>query len=546
LVILNRKYNHPYFSVSEKTHLTLTREKHLETQVLIIGGGVTGTGLARDLALRGVESVLVEKQDINAGASGGNHGLLHSGARYVVSDPAAACECRKESRLLKRLAAHCIEETGGIFVAVAGDAEDYIGDFPSLCRECEIPTQPLDLNAVRELEPALSNRLIAAFQVDDATIDPFKLSLDNIAHAQQLGCRLLRFTRVLGFECGRKRIQTAQLRNGVTGEQFRIRAEVVVNAAGAWAGEVAALAGARIDVIYSKGTMLVTQERISGRVVNRLRRPTDGDILVPGGTVSILGTTSERVESPDVIHPEIHEVDHIIDEGAAMMPVLATTRYIRAYCGVRPLSGREAADEDRSVSRGYRLIDHGENGDSLENFISITGGKLTTFRLMAEKTANRVCHRLGVDAPCRTNVEPLPNTVDARWTEPGLAPSVWIRKNDPEDILLCECEMVPQSVVDEIVGSIRKQNGHPSLKAIGLRSRIGKGPCQGTFCSQRVASYLYDRKKYQGSRGIDELKAFLRERWRGQQPLLWNTPLAQAELLEATHCGLFGLELEPD
>ena len=132
--------------------------------------------------------------------------------------------------------------------------------------------------------------------------------------------------------------------------------------------------------------------------------------------------------------------------------------------------------------------------------------------------------------------------MDARWTEPGLTPSLWIRQNDPQDMLLCECEMVPQSIVDQVVASIRKQGGDPSLNAIGLRSRIGKGPCQGTFCSQRLAAYLYDRGELQGNQGLLELRSFLEKRWRGQQPLLWDISLAQAELLEAMHSGLFGLE----
>ena len=101
--------------------------RKLETQVLIIGGGATGTGLARDLALRGVESILVEQGDINSGTSGANHGLLHSGARYIASDPAAARECRDEGALIKRLAAQCVEDTGGLFVAVEGDDEAWPG-----------------------------------------------------------------------------------------------------------------------------------------------------------------------------------------------------------------------------------------------------------------------------------------------------------------------------------------------------------------------------------------------------------------------------------
>ena len=157
----------------------------MKTQVLIIGGGATGTGLARDLALRGIHCVLAEKRDINAGASGGNQGLLHSGARYIASDPSAAVECRREGRLLKKLAAHCIEDTGGLFVAVAGDDENYIADFPQRCAQYGIPAHFLDIKDAREMEPALSDQIIAAFHVEDATIDPFRLSLGNIAHAQQ-------------------------------------------------------------------------------------------------------------------------------------------------------------------------------------------------------------------------------------------------------------------------------------------------------------------------------------------------------------------------
>ena len=274
----------------------------LDTQVLIIGGGVTGTGLARDLALRGVACILAEKQDLNAGASGGNHGLLHSGARYIASDPAAAAECRLENLLLKQLAPHCIEDTGGLFVAVAGDDESYIADFPAMCHASGVPAHCLDPAEARELEPALTDRIIAAYAVEDAAIDPFKLSLDNMAQAQQLGCQLLRFSQVVDFETHAGRIQTVQLRHSLTGHETRIRADVVVNAAGAWASQVAALAGIDIRIRYSKGSLLVTHNRLGRRVINRLRRATDGDILVPGGTVSILGTTSERCASPDVIY----------------------------------------------------------------------------------------------------------------------------------------------------------------------------------------------------------------------------------------------------
>jgi glycerol-3-phosphate dehydrogenase len=513
----------------------------LKTQVLIIGGGITGAGLARDLTMRGVDCILAEKRDFNAGASGGNHGLLHSGARYVDSDPAAACECQKENRILKQIVPHCIDNVGGLFVAVKGDNENYVADFPLLCRQCGIDAQPLSLDQTVAMEPALSKRLIAAYAVNDAAVDPFRLTLDNIAHAQQLGALLLCYSRVSGFAIRSGRIQGVSVVEEKTNRSIQVEARVVVNAAGAWAGQVAALAGINLPMRFSKGSLLVTQSRLAHRVINRLRKATDADILVPGGTVSILGTTSIRVNSPENIFPEIEEVDFMIDEGSAMLPELSSTRYIRSYCGVRPLVNAGDGNDDRNISRGFTLVDHTEQG--VGNFITITGGKLTTYRLMAEKTADLVCRRLHHDAPCLTAQTILPDSRAARWTTAGLAPKEWISAHTPQDQLLCECEMVSQSVLSDLITATKRQYGFPLLTAISRRSRIGKGPCQGTFCSQRVVADLYNRGDYKDRQGIDNLRAFLQERWRGQHPLFWDTALVQAELLEAMYCGMCSLEL---
>jgi glycerol-3-phosphate dehydrogenase len=513
----------------------------LDTQVLIIGGGATGTGLARDLALRGVRCILVEKRDINAGASGANHGFLHSGARYVSNDPESAKECREESQLLKRLAPHCIENTGGLFVAVAGDDEKYVADFPDLCSQCGIPVRQLNPKEARELEPALSPELIAVYEVEDASIDPFKLSLENICQAQELGTTLLRHTKVVAFSKDGSRIQTVQLMNTESGQEIIVEAEQVVNAAGAWASTVATLAGVSIDMLYSKGSLLVTDHRLTKRVVNRLRPPGNGDILVPGGTVSVLGTTSVRIEFLDEVHPTIQEVDLLVEEGAMMLPVLESTRYIRAYAGVRPLISAQCESDDRSVSRGFALLDHARDG--LENFITISGGKLTTYRFMAEKAGDMICQRLRVTNPCLTKIQPLPATDTCKWTEPGISPKMWIKQNRPYDPLLCECEMVPQSVIDSVIESIRHENGKPSLKAVALRSRMGKGPCQGTFCGARVAAHMYERSEFNSDQDLDNLREFLGERWRGERLVLWNGQLIQAELKEAIYCGLLDLEL---
>ena len=148
-----------------------------------------------------------------------------------------------------------------------------------------------------------------------------------------------------------------------------------------------------------------------------------------------------------------------------MIPVLENTRFIRAYAGVRPLFGSDNSSDDRQISRSFALLDHARDG--VDNFASITGGKLTTYRLMAEKTADLICRRMGIRVPCRTRTEPLPAVLSAGWTQPGLAPKLWMQGNGSKEILLCECEMVSRSIIDSLMESIREQHGKPDLKSSG-------------------------------------------------------------------------------
>jgi glycerol-3-phosphate dehydrogenase len=523
-----------------------SKEKRVQTEVLVIGGGVTGAGVMRDLALRGVHCVLIDKRDLCAGASGGNHGLLHSGARYVKSDPEAAIECRIESNILKRIAPNCIEETGGFFVAAAGDDLEYAREFPGLCEQAGIRCDEISTSKARDLEPHLADDIQKVFTVPDATIDPFRLALENVNHARQLNkSEYFPHIEVVEFTKKDGEIKEALCRDEKNGGMFTIAARQVVNAGGAWAMKMSKLAGCSdVNLLYSKGTLLVSNDRITDRVINRLRPPADGDILVPGGTVSVLGTTSMRTEDLEKAQPTVQEVNCNIIEGVKMVPKLATTRYIRAFSRVRPLLQSSGNTDDRNVTRGYALFDHLSQG--LKNFCTITGGKLTTYRLMAEKTADLVAERLGNVEPSTSATVPLPHGQGCGWTEPGAAPKYWYQNRDAEDMILCECEMVPQSAVDDIIQSAPGAEKEMTLEAIALRSRAGKGPCQGSFCGIRIASYLYDCGYYTDTTGLRHMRQFFNERFKGQRTVVWGTQMAQVELAEALHCGLLGLDLLRD
>jgi glycerol-3-phosphate dehydrogenase len=518
--------------------------RELEAEVVIIGGGVTGTGVMRDLALRAIHCVLIDRKDLNAGASGGNHGLLHSGGRYASGDRETAAECQRESDILKRVAAGAIDPCGGLFVAVEGDDEAFADAFPGCCAAAGIPCEALTAQQALEREPGLSERLIAAYRVPDASIDPFRITLANVQHARQLGdSEYLPHTELVDFEKSGGRIAAAICRDQKNSETLRIRAAQFVNASGAWSKIVAERAGCHeFNLLYSKGTLIISNARLSQGVINRLRKPADGDILVPGGTVSLLGTTSDNLPGLNDIHPTVDEVDRILKQGIQMMPALAHTRFIRAFSGVRPLMTSNDTEADgRKVSRGFMLFDH--EGEGIGNFVTIAGGKLTTFRLMAEKTADLVTRRLGNSSPCRTADIPLPEDVQVRWTEPGYAARHWYRQHDKKDAILCECEMVSKSVVDNIIDRSPGHESDMTLKAIGLRSRIGKGTCQGSFCGMRVTSYLYDRRFYRQQHGMRHMKSFVEGRFKGIRPVLWGEQMSQIELAETMHCGLMELDL---
>jgi len=529
-------------SASPLGNATASGETILETEVLIIGGGVTGTGIMRDLALRGIHSILIDRRDLCAGASGGNHGLLHSGARYVSTDLHSAKECRQEGELLKRLAPQCIEPTGGLFVAVEGDASAFAEEFPKLCGRAAIACEELSVAEARALEPLLSDKLFKAYRVPDGAVDPFHLALAHVNHARALsGSMYYPHTEVLRFERAGDAIRAAVCRDARTNALITIRARQFVNASGAWAMGIARLAGCGdVHLLYSKGTLLVSNDRLAGHVINRLRPPGDGDILVPGGTVSLLGTTSVRTDNLEDIAPTVEEIDRNIREGAAMIPALAAARYIRAFSRVRPLLESAESAGDRAASRGFALLDHATQG--VTNFCTITGGKLTTFRLMAEKAADLVATRLGNGQTCSTASVPLPDDGASRWTEPGAAPKVWYQAHKPDDLILCECEMVPQSAIDQIVANAPGTGEEMTLEAIALRSRVGKGPCQGSFCGIRICSYLYDQGHYRDATGLTHLRAFFDERFKGQRSVIWGQQAAQMELAEALHCGLLGLD----
>ena len=379
----------------------------IKTEVLIIGGGATGAGILRDLSLRGIPSVLVEKGDFASGASGRNHGLLHSGGRYAVSDPEAAKECIAENKILRKIAPHCIEETDGLFVSLPEDDLPFRDRFLGACEEAGIPNALCSRDETLAWEPELHPHLVSAVKVPDGAIDPFKLILENAKDAESHGAKFFLHTEVASLRIEGDRIRSVEAKDLATGEELSMEASFFINATGAWANRVLRLAGLHIGIALSKGSLLITNRRFTHRVINHCRPPSDGDIIVPNETVSILGTTSVRLQGIENFEVTPQEASLLVRETSKLIPAIQDARLIRAYAGIRPLFQSEEKGNDRAISRGFALIDHGKR-DGIKNLITITGGKLMTYRLMSEKTSDLICEKIGKKSVLLDSCEPSP------------------------------------------------------------------------------------------------------------------------------------------
>lgn len=530
--------------------------------VIIIGGGATGTGTLRDCARRGLKALLLERHDIATGTTGRNHGLLHSGARYAVTDPHSAEECIKENIILKKIASHCIESNDGLFISLPDDSLEYQAEFVKACTTVGISAEILDPKEAIRLEPSVNPAIIGAVRVPDGAIDPFRLSYANIIDARIHGAEVLTYHEVVGLIRNQDSIIGVRVLNYNTKEEREIYGSVVVNAAGIWGQQISEYADLKVKMLPAKGSLLIYGHRVNNIILNRCRRPADADILVPGDTITLIGTTSIKIPYEEIDNMTItpDEIDILVQGGCDLVPALAQTRILRAYAGVRPLVASDNDPTGRKASRGIILLDHAER-DGLHGFITITGGKLMTYRLMAEWATDLVCKKLNNSKQCDTAEAPLPGSKESSTiiSEKMQAIPTVIRQSVvnrhgelaekisntklSDKALVCECEGVSVGEVKYAITELHAKN----IEDLRRRTRIGMGTCQGELCSCRAAGIMHEMKVADIETIKKDLRSFLNERWKGVFPIGWGESLRESEYTTWVYqhgCGLKNEEEE--
>jgi glycerol-3-phosphate dehydrogenase len=377
-----------------------------EFDVVIIGGGMAGAGVARDLAMRGVGVALLDRGDFGAGTTSRSSKLVHGGLRYLeLFDFALVRESLTERERLRRLAPHLVrplpflvpiyrDSTRGLIkVRIGLTFYDWLT--PGRDRERYRVLRPID---ALSLEPGLRPDELrgAGYYFDDLLLSPERLCLENVLSACRHGARAYNYCQVeeVRRDAGGA-IAGVIARDLLTGDTARLGARVVVNASGPWVDIVRAAAG-----VKERGRRVLRRTKgihcLLPRLTERaIYQPTSDDrmiFVIPWREFSLIGTTDTDFDGDlDRLHATREEVDYLLAEAHKALPdprvCRAQVRY--TYAGVRPLSYEEGTSATK-VSRAHRIVE-----EEAGRFLSITGTKLTCFRSLAEQLGDRVSRALG-------------------------------------------------------------------------------------------------------------------------------------------------------
>ncbi|NIM48857.1 MAG: FAD-dependent oxidoreductase [Gemmatimonadales bacterium] len=391
--------------------------------LLVIGGGVTGAGIARDATMRGFRTVLVDKGDFGSGTSSRSSRLVHGGLRYLEHHHwRLVFEASRERSILLNIAPHLVWPRSFIFpvhevsrlprwkLAAGLWLYDLLSLFQNVRRH-----RMLSKRAILRAEPGLRSRgLRGGARYFDAQCDDARLALANARDAHRHGALVANYTCVDRLESADGRVRGAHVTDLVTGATLTVRALVVVNATGPWSDELRAAEGESPTLRTTKGVhIVVPRQRIGNREALTILSPIDGRVMfiVPWGNLSYIGTTeTETVESPDDVVAHASDVIYLLRSANALFPEarLAPEDVLATWAGLRPLLRKHDAQDPGAVSREHTIL------QSSTGLISILGGKLTTYRHMAAQVVDVVAKRLhaldGRPVPRRapTDREPLP------------------------------------------------------------------------------------------------------------------------------------------
>lgn len=528
----------------------------MDTDVLIIGGGSNGTGLARDLARRGVRVILCEKGDFARGATGASSGMIHGGARYLLYDTETTRHSCADSGYIQKIAPHLLFRVP-FLVPVLRDHkwgswalrlyDTYFGVYDRYAPlKNGIPHAVLTPEEMLAIEPGLQGDFRGGVTLDEWGIDPGRLCVLNAIDAASFGAEIRTYTEVVGLmRDADGTVVGARVRAAGEAAVSEIRACAVVNCAGAWAERLAALATGGVALRPGKGVHVIYDKRLTNFAI--ITDAVDGRQVfsMPYQNETWIGTTDDDYYGDlDDLSATQDEISYLEEAIARVLPGIRQQRRIGTRVGVRnTIHGWGLSEDD--LSRRYAVVDHGDQGAT--GFYSLAGGKLASYRIQAEEAADVVCQRLGVTARAETHRHALPGG-DSMPDERELAREFGITALAARRLVHRHGSLAPKvlglgrethtgfTVVDpdepvlecEVRYCLRHEYVH-RLSDLMMRCRLAMGATQGLHAGLRAAQIYAEERSLGAVEEREALLELLGERWRSARPVLTGSQLAQAE-----------------
>ncbi len=533
-----------------------------EYDVIVIGGGSTGTAVARDCALRGLKTLLLERDDIASGTVGTCAGMISSGLKYM-REPHIVDMCSSEVVHLRHIARHIVMKnpilTPLIEMSDLSSGGNFAEEYSKRAAEREVPpVMFLTPEDALKIEPRLSPDIIASLYFEEYFIDPFRLCLLQALDARNHGADIRTYCEVTNIIVGQGEVTGVEFFDRLSGSIERASARIVVNATGPWATRIAEIAGVPLQLRLNKGAHVILDRRVVN--VGVIAKAVDGRMiyLFPHENTVLLGTTAlDTWEDPDNLTASHDEIEYLLTSMSWVVPSVREARIIRTMEGVRPLVAQWKVPED-DVTRGYEVIDHEKDG--VVGLYSFVGGKLVMCRRMAQTVTDLICQRLGVDSECLTHERPLPGMEDdvdvlvlsrqygvpaqtvqrmvARRGTLTVRVLELLSENPSWRSTICACEPVIEA---ELRYSLREEFPQ-TLNDLRRRTRLGTGPCQSTYCALRAAPILAEELDLSGREAQTELLRYLSERWKGKRPSFRGDQLSQEEIVQGTYSCVLNLD----
>jgi glycerol-3-phosphate dehydrogenase len=366
--------------------------------VTVIGAGATGLALGMELQQRDISVLLLDKGEPGMGATCHSAGVLHSGVRYALTDPALAKACYDSQRIFLQMAPFTITNSReAYYLITTPDSEAHAENLTRACADLNIPLRYISREDIRHSEPRLRIDCAGALGVKDLTVDPFLLISSYVEEATDAGTDIIPVAEILSAT---RRANCWELRifEPLTNRFRDIVSTIIVVAAGPWSGTVLARFGIALNLRYVNGCMFVLNDKVVDRIITFCQPPSSCDSLIPCYSHALLGSTWTQQSTPEPLGPLSTDQNLAASTLSMLLGESYAPAISHAYSGVRvilPTDSTSSSAVSRETKRNSYLLDH-EELNGVSNLISVFGGKLTLHQAMAEHAAKLVCEKLGI------------------------------------------------------------------------------------------------------------------------------------------------------